>query len=171
MKKVIALALSLIMVCSFAACESKKEEAPAETPAAPVETPAVEETAADETVDEAAILEAVKAANGKVSNIAFADSDAEMTITITMAADASEDDVNAAMDALKAEMTDEFIANNVFHKTEEKMNKTVVANFVMEGSSDVAYTADATYSAGPGRNGMLYTRTVAWSAPEAPAAA
>ena len=171
MKKVIALALSLIMVCSFAACESKKEEAPAETPAAPVETPAVEETAADETVDEAAILEAVKAANGKVSNIAFADSDAEMTITITMAADATEDDVNAAMDALKAEMTDEFIANNVFHKTEEKMNKTVVANFVMEGSSDVAYTADATYSAGPGRNGMLYTRTVAWSAPEAPAAA
>ena len=171
MKKVIALALSLIMVCSFAACESKKEEAPAETTAAPVETPAVEETAADETVDEAAILEAVKAANGKVSNIAFADSDAEMTITITMAADATEDDVNAAMDALKAEMTDEFIANNVFHKTEEKMNKTVVANFVMEGSSDVAYTADATYSAGPGRNGMLYTRTGAWSAPEAPAAA
>ena len=112
MKKVIALALSLIMVCSFAACESKKEETPAETPAAPVETPAVEETAADETVDEAAIVEAVKAVNGKVFDIAFADSDAEMTIAITMAADASEGDVNAAMDALKAEITD---GKNISH--------------------------------------------------------
>lgn len=178
MKKVIALALSLTMMLSFAACESKTEEVPAETPAAPVETPAAttetpaaEETVVDETVDEAKIVEAVKAANGKVADIAFADADAEMTVTITMAADASEEDVNAAMDAFKAEITDEFVANNLFHKTEEKMNKAMIANFVLEGSSDVAYTADATYSAGPGRSGMLYTRTVAWSAPEAPAAA
>lgn len=177
MKKAIALALSMIMVFSFAACESAPaEEKPAETPAAPVETPAApaETPAAPatvEAVDEAKIVDAVKAANGKVTDVAFADADAEMTITITMAADATEEDVNAAMDALKAEVdTDAFLAANLFHNTEENFNKVVVVNFVMDGSSDVAYTADATYSSGKGRKGMLYTRTVAWSAPEAPAA-
>ena len=177
MKKVIALALSMIMVFSFAACESAPaEEKPAETPATPVETPAAPaETPAEattvEAVDEAKIVEAVKAANGKVSNVAFENAADSMTVTVTMAADASEEDVNAAMEALKAEIdTDAFKAANLFENTEEKLNKVVVVNFVMDGSSDVAYTADATYSSGKGRKGMLYTRTVAWSAPEAPAA-
>lgn len=178
MKKVIALALSMIMVFSFAACESAPaEETPAETPAAPVETPAETpaeapaESTAVEAVDEAKIVEAVKAANGKVSDVVFADADTELTVTITMAADATEEDVNAAMEALKAEIdTDAFLAANLFHNTEENFNKVIVVNFVMDGSSDVAYTAGATYSSGKGRKGMLYTRTVAWSAPEAPAA-
>lgn len=174
MKKVISLALAMIMVFSFAACESAPaEEKPAETPAAPVETPAAPaETPAESTtveaVDEAKIVEAVKAANGKVTDVAFADAETELTVTITMAADAIEEDVNAAMDALKAEIdTDAFLAANLFHNTEENLNKVVVVNFVMDGSSDVAYTAGATYSAGKGRKGMLYTRTKAWSAPEA----
>ena len=184
MKKVISLALAMIMVFSFAACESAPaEEKPAETPAAPVETPAAPaetpaapaetpaESTAVEAVDEAKIVEAVKAANGKVTDVAFADAETELTVTITMAADATEEDVNAAMDALKAEIdTDAFLAANLFHNTEENLNKVVVVNFVMDGSSDVAYTAGATYSAGKGRKGMLYTRTKAWSAPEAPAA-
>ena len=178
MKKVISMALAMIMVFSFAACESAPaEEKPAETPAAPVETPA--ETPAEapaesttfEAVDEAKIVEAVKAANGKVTDVAFADADADMCITVTMAADATEEDVNAAMEALKVEVEAEaFIAANFFHNTEESVNKTFTVNFVLGEGSDVAYTAGSIYSAGKGRKGVLYTRTKAWTAPEAPAA-
>lgn len=179
MKKVIALALSMMMIFAFAACESNTEAAESTTTEAATETTtettteATEESteAAVEAVDESAIVEAVKAANGKVVDVVFADADADMTITVTMAADATEEDVNAAYEVLTAEVgADEFIAANFFHNTQEKFNKTFTVNFVLDGSSDVAYTAGATYSAGKGRKGILYTRTVAWSAPEAPAA-
>ncbi|MBQ8598532.1 MAG: hypothetical protein IJ411_00225 [Oscillospiraceae bacterium] len=173
MKKVIALALSMMMIFAFAACESNTEAAESTTTEAATETTteATEESTAAAGVEESAVVEAVKAANGKVVDVAFADAEADMTITVTMAADATEEDVNAAYDALTAEVgADEFVATNFFHNTEENVNKTFTVNFVLDGSSDVAYTAGSTFSAGKGRKGVLYTRTVAWSAPEAPAA-
>lgn len=173
MKKVIALALSMMMIFAFAACKSNNEAVESTTTEAATETTteATEESTPAAGVEESAVVETVKAANGKVVDVAFADADTDMTITVIMAADATEEDVNAAYDALTAEVgADEFVATNFFHNTKEKFNKTFTVNFVLDGSSDVAYTAGATYSAGKGRKGILYTRTVAWSAPEAPAA-
>lgn len=165
MKKIIALALSMMMILAFAACESKTNTAESTTEASTTGE------AAPAAVEESVVVEAVKAANGKVLDVDFADADADMTITVTMAADATEDDVNAAYNALTAEVgADTFIAANFFHNTKESVNKTFTVNFVLDGSSDAAYTAGATYSAGRGRKGVIYTRTVAWSSPEAPAA-
>lgn len=167
MKKVIAMALAMMMVLSFAACESaeKVEESAPETK--------VEETTneAEATVDLAAQIETMKAASDKVVEItteAVADG---LNINVTMAADASEDDVNTVFEAVKTAADDEaFVKEILFESTEESLLKSYFVNFMLGEGTDVAYTASATYSSGMGRKGMLYTRTVAWSAPEAPAA-
>lgn len=180
MIKVLAIAAAMMMSLSmFTACSSNTttteetttttETTTTETTTTETTTEATEEKTAPEAIDLNALAEEVKAASAAVSEVVFTETEEGITVDVKMSAEATEDDVNAANDVLVAALKAEnAVAANLFQNTEEKCEKAYSINYYV--GEEVAYTAGAGYSAGPGRKGMVYVCNVAWSGPEAVAA-
>jgi len=179
MKKVLSVVIAMAMMLSFAACsEEKAPEAPAETPAAPsapAETPATPAAPVEEEKEEltAKTLEECTAeikAAGAVE-VTFTNAADAMTVDVVMAAEATEEEINAVNDVVKALMSDEgFVAINLFEGKEEKGEKACTINYIL-GEGEAAYRTTAGYSSNSGRKGWLFTCNGAWSGPKAVEAA
>ncbi len=179
MKKVLSVVIAMAMMLSFAACSEEKApetpaapSAPVETPAAPAETPSapVEEEKEELTAKTLEECTAEIVAAGAVE-VTFTNAADAMTVDVVMAAEATEEDINAVNDVVKALLSDEgFVAINLFEGKQEKGEKTYAINYIL-GEGDAAYTSSAKYSSNSGRKGWLFTCNGAWTGPEAVEAA
>lgn len=185
MKKVLSSVLALMLALGLlAGCQKENTEttAPAE-PAAPVETPAEPaapaETPAAPAEEAPAIPESksnddvaaeLKAVSDKVSDVAFASDDESFTVTVTMAEDATEEDITA-VDAKAEELLTEagYIQNGIFENTDKALTKSSLVEY--KQGETVTYSSTSGFYSRKGRNAMTYLQNKPWDGPKAVEAA
>jgi len=180
MKRVLSTVLALMLALGlFAGCqkENKEPAAPAqtpaeETPAAPAEetpaAPAEETPAAPESKSNDDVAAELKAVSDKVSDVAFASDDESFTVTITLADDATEEDVTA-VDAKAEELMTEagYIQNCIFENTDKALTKASLIEY-KQGDA-VTYSSASGFYSRKGRNAMTYLQNKPWEGPKAAA--